>query len=231
VSPATSSSSVGVATCQSSNRRAGQPEPVASFSLAPCEIAHELRTNLLASHSLNSFQLASTQPTLCSLHLIIGLPSPHRQRLRHTTRHETSPLSCVSVPARARGVTALWPICAQQPHEPPTRALCVALPAPLLLLVQGPLTRLGPRCYSHTLATLPPSPYSISLLVLAELARKSLTSRRPLSPSVHAAGVPRRAVACSLSASSRPVSDALGVALRRLLRSSLPLLDQTWSKQ
>ena len=64
------------------------------FSLSPCEIAHELRTNLLASHSLNSFQLASTPPTLCSLHLIIGLPSPivSASATRHDTRHHLSPV-------------------------------------------------------------------------------------------------------------------------------------------
>ena len=37
----------------------GGPARAASFFLSPCnKIGHELRTNLLASHSLNSFQLA-----------------------------------------------------------------------------------------------------------------------------------------------------------------------------
>lgn len=53
------SSSVGVRLAKEGREARASPSSVFFLSLvSPCEIGHELRTNLLASHSLNSFQLA-----------------------------------------------------------------------------------------------------------------------------------------------------------------------------
>ena len=170
--------------------------------MGECEIAHDprpSRTNCSLPPFLNSFQLAHSARSsllcpLCSSSSSAAASSLHRQRLRHTCARETSSPLCV------RGAVATP---GQSARRHPRALRCFAC-TPLC-----PLTRLGPR-YSRTpAAVLACSPWRPSLGASHHRTPSSRLS------TLHAAGVARRAVACPPDHDF----DALGVALRRLLRA------------
>lgn len=134
----------------------------AFFSPSPsrCEIAHELRTNLLASHSLNSFQLASTQPSLWLSSSHHRPPSPSSAPPPHdTTRHETSHLLCECARARprpTRPLANLRPAASRASHARALLRFACAAAAP------GPRSSdpAGPTLlFPHACPPCRPSPY------------------------------------------------------------------------
>lgn len=116
----------------------------ASFAL---EISPVKWTTLTCSLPtfLNSFQLASIQPTLCS-----SLFSSSSASIIIVSASATRDIHLLCV--RPRRAPSGQSACSSRATSHAHALCCFACAARLLLLllVQGPLTRLGPRCYSQS---------------------------------------------------------------------------------
>ena len=145
---------------RSRNRSAARSQ--ASFPLenSSSKIDH---ANLLPSHLPKLFP-ASLHPAHSLLSALLSLSSASIIEIVSASAHATRDIHLLCV--RPRRAPTGQSACSSRASDLPRALRCVALPAPPACFcfswskVQGPLTRLGPRCYSHRAiacyCTLPP---------------------------------------------------------------------------